>query len=96
MTDTSERTIMTNPTFTEAQEYLTVAYEDRRRRILDLRRLLRFHPPEIILALMKSLLNEKKKSLKYAIMRDRSNPEINEIVSTCSGFTWPLNASKRR
>lgn len=73
---------MTNPTLNEAQEYLTVAYEDRQKRIVDLRRLIRIHPPEVIVALLRTLLTEKKKSLKYALVRDKSDPEINEIVST--------------
>ena len=41
---------MTIRTLIEAQEYLTIAYEDRKKRIVDLRNLIRIHPPEVIVA----------------------------------------------
>ena len=73
---------MTIQTLTEAQEYLTIAYEDRKRRIVDLRNLIRIHPPEVIVSLLKDLLEEKKNALRVAISGDKTRPEINEIVAT--------------
>ncbi len=55
---------MTIQTLTEAQEYLTIAYEDRKKRIVDLRNLIRIHPPEVIVGLLKDFLEEKKNALR--------------------------------
>jgi len=73
---------MTTEIITEAQDYLTVIYGDRRRRILNIRVLLENHPAEAVIRFMKSLLREKEKMLRKYILRDKSNPILDEMVAT--------------
>ena len=73
---------MTTEAITAAQDYLTVIYGDRRRRILNIRLLLECHPVEAVIGFLKSLLREKEKMLRKYILRDRSNPKIDELVAT--------------
>jgi len=73
---------MTTEIITEAQDYLTVIYGDRRRRILNIMVLLENHPTEAVIRFMKSLLREKEKMLRKYILRDKSNPIIDEMVAT--------------
>ena len=73
---------MTTEIITEAQDYLTVIYGDRRRRILNIRVLLENHPTAAVIGFMKSLLREKEKMLRKYILRDKSNPIIDEMVAT--------------
>ncbi len=73
---------MTIEIITEAQDYLTVVYGDRRRRILNIMVLLENHPTDAVIRFMKSLLREKEKLLRKYILRDKSNPIIDEMVAT--------------
>ena len=73
---------MTMEIITEAQDYLTVIYGDRRRRILNIMVLLENHPTEAVIRFMKSLLREKEKMLRKYILRDKSNPVIDDLVAT--------------
>ena len=73
---------MTTEIITAAQDYLTVIYGDRRRRILNIMVLLENHPTEVVIRFMKSLLREKEKMLRKYILRDKSNPIIDEMVAT--------------
>jgi hypothetical protein len=73
---------MTTEIITQAQDYLTVIYGDRRRRILNIMVLLENHPTEVVIRFMKSLLREKEKMLRKYILRDKSNPIIDEMVAT--------------
>ena len=72
---------MTTEIITEAQDYLTVIYGDRRRRILNIMVLLENHQTEAVIGFMKSLLREKEKMLRKYILRDKTNPIIDELVA---------------
>ena len=73
---------MTTEAISAAQDYLTVIYGDRRKRILNIRLLLENHPTEAVIGFMKSLLREKEKMLRKYILRDKSNPLIDDLVAT--------------
>ncbi len=73
---------MTTEIITQAQDYLTVIYGDRRRRILNIMVLLENHQTEAVIGFMKSLLREKEKMLRKYILRDKTNPIIDELVAT--------------
>ena len=66
---------------TEAQDYLTVIYGDRRRRILNIMVLLENHPTEAVIRFMKSLLREKEKMLRKYILRDKTDPRLDDLVA---------------
>ena len=72
---------MTIEIITEAQDYLTVIYGDRRRRILNIMVLLENHPTEAVIRFMKSLLREKEKMLRKYILRDKTDPRLDDLVA---------------
>lgn len=73
---------MTIEVITAAQDYLTVINGNYSRRILNLQQLLEIHPAEAVIGFLKSLLREKEKMLRKYILRDKSNPRIDELVAT--------------
>jgi hypothetical protein len=73
--------IMTMEIITEAQDYLTVVYGDRRRRILNIMVLLENHPTDAVIRFMKSLLREKEKMLRKYILRDKTDPRLDDLVA---------------
>ena len=73
---------MTTEAISAAQDYLTVIYGDRRRRILNIMVLLENHQTEAVIGFLKSLLREKEKMLRKYILRDKSNPLIDDLVAT--------------
>ena len=72
---------MTTEIITQAQDYLTVIYGDRRRRILNIMVLLENHPTEAVIRFMKSLLREKEKMLRKYILRDKTDPRLDDLVA---------------
>jgi hypothetical protein len=74
--------IMTTEVITAAQDYLTVINGNYARRILNIRLLLANHSTEAVIGFMKSLLREKEKMLRQYILRDKSNPLVDELVAT--------------
>jgi hypothetical protein len=77
-----EEWAMTTEAITAAQDYLTVINGNYTRRILNLQQLLESHPAEAVIGFLKSLLREKEKLLRKYILRDKSNPKIDELVAT--------------
>ena len=73
---------MTTEVITAAQDYLTVVNGNYSRRILNLQQLLESHPAEAVIGFLKSLLREKEKMLRQYILRDKSNPLVDELVAT--------------
>lgn len=73
---------MTQETISEVQDYLTVITDDHKKRILDIRVLLRTHSTRSILQFMRGLLREYEKRLRVFITTDKTNPEMNEIIAT--------------
>ena len=73
---------MTTEAITAAQDYLTVINGNYSRRILNLQQLLESHPAEAVIGFLKSLLREKEKMLRKYILRDKTNPVIDELVAT--------------
>ena len=72
---------MTTEIITEAQDYLTVVHGERRRRILNVMVLLENHQTEAVIGFMKSLLREKEKMLRKYILRDKTDPRLDDLVA---------------
>jgi hypothetical protein len=72
---------MTTEIIMEAQDYLTVIYGDRKRKILNIRLLLENHPTEAVIGFMKSLLREKEKMLRKYILRDKTDSRLDDLVA---------------
>ncbi len=65
----------------EAQDYLTVIHGERKRRLLNITTLMENHPTEAVIRFMKSLLREKEKMLRKYILRDKTDPRLDDLVA---------------
>ena len=72
---------MTTEVITAAQDYLTVINGNYTRRILNLQQLLESHPAEAVIGFLKSLLREKEKMLRKYILRDKTDPRLDDLVA---------------
>ena len=82
---------MTKEMIQTAQEYLTVASkENGKKKILDIDRLLRKHPSEEVINLLKTLLKEKQIVLRDFILEDKTKPEIDETVAVMFRVTMAI------
>ena len=76
-----EEWTMTTEAITAAQDYLTVIYGDRRRRILNIRVLLENHPTDAVIRFLRSLLREKEKVLRNYILTNKTDPRLDDLVA---------------
>ena len=84
---------MTKEMIQLAQDYLTVASkENGKKKILDIDRLLRKHPSEEVINLLKTLLKEKQIVLRDFILEDKTKPEIDETVAVMFRVTMALKS----
>ena len=82
---------MTKEMIQLAQDYLTVASkENGKKKILDIDRLLRKHPSEEVINLLKTLLKEKQIVLRDFILEDKTRPEIDETVAVMFRVTMAI------
>ena len=84
---------MTKEMIQLAQDYLTVASkENGKKKILDINRLLKKHPSEEVINLLKTILREKQIALRDFILADKSKPEIDETVAIMFRVTMALKS----
>ena len=82
---------MTKEMIQLAQDYLTVASkENGKKKILDIYQLLRKHPSEEVINLLKTLLKEKQIFLRDFILEDKTRPEIDETVAVMFRVTMAI------
>jgi ferredoxin-fold anticodon binding domain-containing protein len=82
---------MTKEMIQLAQDYLTVASkENGKKKILDIDRLLKKHPSEEVINLLKTLLKEKQIVLRDFILEDKTKPEIDETVAVMFRVTMAI------
>lgn len=82
---------MTKEMIQLAQDYLTVASkENGKKKILDIYQLLRKHPSEEVINLLKTLLKEKQIVLRDFILEDKTRPEIDETVAVMFRVTMAI------
>lgn len=72
---------MTNQTFMEAIEYLTIKDNGQSRRIVDIGLLRMNHSNPEIIEFLKEYLREKEKSLRDLILTDKSHRKVDETVA---------------
>jgi len=84
---------MTKEMIQLAQDYLTVASkENGKKKILDIDQLLRKHPSEEVINLLKTILKEKQIVLRDFILADKSKPEIDETVAIMFRVTMAIRS----
>jgi hypothetical protein len=79
----------------EAQAYLTVADETRRKKIIDLRSLLKWHTEHEVVDFMETYYSEEQQRLQALIARDKTTKEINDTVSTLFRLHMAITVLKR-
>ena len=76
-----------------AQAYLTIGTKDNgKRKIIDIDRLLKRHPSEEVIDLLKTMIKEKHQALRDLILEDKTRPEIDEVVATIFRITMALKS----
>jgi hypothetical protein len=85
---------MTKEMIATAQDYLTVSTDGngKKRKIVAIDQLLRKHPPEKVIDLLKTLLKEKQIALRDFILADKTKKEIDETVSVMFRVTMAIKA----
>lgn len=87
---------MTKESIQVAQDYLTVATkENGKRKIMDIDTLLRKHPSEEVVNLLKTYLKEKQVALRDFILQDKTKPEIDETVAVMFRVTMALQTIEK-
>lgn len=87
---------MTKESIQVAQDYLTVATkENGKRKIMDIDTLLRKHPSEEVINLLKTYLKEKQNALRDFILQDKTKPEIDETVAVMFRVTMALQTIEK-
>ena len=72
---------MTKKIINRVQDFLTVVGEDRVYVILDVRLLLKRHPPEAVIGFLTILREDYKKELARLLKENRTDPRINDLVA---------------
>ena len=72
---------MTKTIINRVQDFLTVVGEDRVYVILDVRLLLKRHPPEAVIGFLTILREDYKKELARLLKENRTDPRINDLVA---------------
>jgi hypothetical protein len=72
---------MTKKIINRVQDFLTVVGEDRVYEILNVRLLLKRHPPEAVIGFLALLRADYKKELAKLVKGNRTDPRINELVA---------------
>ena len=82
---------MTKDIIKDAQAYLTVATKDNgKKKILDIEHLLKKHPREEVIDLLKTYLKEKQDALKDLVLTDKSRQEIDSTVAIAFRVTMAI------
>ena len=82
---------MTKDIIKDAQAYLTVSTKDNgKKKILDIEHLLKRHPREEVIDLLKTYLKEKQDALKNLVLTDKSRQEIDSTVAIAFRVTMAI------
>jgi len=85
---------MTKKVISRAQDYLTVVHEDRVYQIVNIQFLLQKHPTESVINFLKDLQNDYRKRLRKLIKKNKTDPQINEVVARHFRLKMAINTIK--
>ena len=68
-------------TIERAQDFLTVRYDDRTYRIVNVELLLRKHPADSVIRFLVKLKNEYGRKLSRLVKKNKTSPRLNEMVA---------------
>ena len=82
---------MTREMIQTAQDYLTLTSNGNgKRKIVDIDGLLKKHPSQEVIDLLKTLFKEKQETLRDFILEDKTRPEIDETVAVMFRITLAI------
>ena len=87
--------MLNEETIREAQDYLTVAMESGVKKILNIELLLRRHPPEEVVNVLRLYFGDKQKHLKKLIFKDKTNPDIDSTIGTMFRIEMAITSIER-
>ena len=78
----------------EAQNYLTVQYDDRTHQMVNVELLLHRHGPEAVLDFLIELQEQYRKNLRQLIRKNKNDPKINDLVAKRFRIRMAINVIK--
>lgn len=79
----------------QAQAYLVVRHPSGERKIVNIKRLLKGHPPEEIVQFLSGLYKEQAKELQTLVKNDKTSCEIDVVVSRMFRLRMAITLLKR-
>ena len=87
---------MTEIEIETAQDYLTVIGEERTYQIVNIRELLKKHPPSDVMAFLLQLESEYMKKLRKLICENKTSSSINDLVARCFRIKMAISTIKNQ
>jgi hypothetical protein len=85
---------MRKKTINQAQAYLTVTDETRKKKIIDIRKLLKRHTKDEVLSFMELFYKEEQGRLQALITKDKTAKEINDTVAALFRLRMAISVMK--
>ena len=86
---------MTEKSINDAQDYLIVDYGNKRREILNITTLLQNHSIDEVIRFLKGYLRENQKIMRQQLLRDKTNPCLDQAVATSFRISMAITVLER-
>ena len=86
---------MTEKDINDAQDYLIVDYGNKRREILNITTLLQNHSIDEVIRFLKGYLRENQKIMRQQLLRDKTNPCLDQAVATSFRISMAITVLER-
>jgi len=86
---------MTEKDINDAQDYLIVDYGNKRREILNITTLLQNHSIDEVTRFLKGFLRENQKIMRQQLLRDKTNPRLDQAVATSFRVSMAITVLER-
>ena len=86
---------MTEKDINDAQDYLIVDYGNKRKEILNITTLLQNHPLDEVTRFLKGYLRENEKIMRQQLLRDKTNPCLDQAVATAFRISMAITILER-
>ena len=86
---------MTERDINDAQDYLIIDYGNKRKEILNITTLLQNHTLDEVIRFLKGYLRENQKIMRQQLLRDKTNPCLDQAVATSFRISMAITVLER-
>jgi hypothetical protein len=86
---------MTEKDINDAQDYLIVDYGNKKKEILNITTLLQNHSIDEVTRFLKCYLRENQKIMRQQLLRDKTNPLLDQAVATSFRISMAITVLER-